>query len=218
MRLNVRQFQALHEISMSSLGDIDKAIAYVSTINGMTPSEIEDMDTSKFNKICASIVGAYTSQHKRSMENDKPQRYIKANGQWYEIHYDLSKEPFNAGRYVEVTTFSRDLIRNLNRIMASIVTPVSFNWLTLKFVPLKDTSQYTHERISIDMLEADINIVHHSCLFFYALFIHTIKDSRTYLLKTAEKKEEAEVSVQTLLTTLDGFIQAQWYLKWRDAH
>jgi hypothetical protein len=65
------------------------------------------------------------------------------------------------------------------------------------------------------MLHADFEHAYHSSVFFYLVFIHSIKSSKDYLvaeMMMAGVEQEAAVEyIQTLLKVLDGCITQRWY-------
>lgn len=218
MKLTIQKFQAINEVSISPIEDIDKSIQYLSILMNRPVEEIQKMSVDDINKMSADIVGYMNHTYTQKMKKDKPQRYIKTNGQWYEIHYDLTKEPYNAGRYVEVVTFSKDIIKNLHKILASMVTPVKFDWFTFKFKPVKEISRYPHSRIALDMLNADVSIAYHSAVFFWTIFNKFIQNSQIYLKGMKKNQMEAKKILLNLQKISDGYIQPQWLQKWKNAN
>ena len=50
------------------------------------------------------------------------------------LNFEVTKEPFNTGRYIEVATFADgNTIMNMHNILASISQPMVFNWNKLKW-------------------------------------------------------------------------------------
>ena len=205
--MTVAQFQEVYKISNYALNDEDKAVQYVKAMTGYNTDQINAMSLKQFNKVCNKVSKALSIKMK-NIENDKPRNFYRANGTLYKFNYDLKRPPFNAGRYIEVATFSDDIIGNLHLILASMATP--YKWLR----PTKPEA-WQHEQIADDMKHLDFSAAYHAAVFFYAVFTESMKALHPYLLQemTAKKIPEAEANktLQDLQKTLDGFITPKWY-------
>jgi hypothetical protein len=136
------------------------------------------------------------------MENDKPRNMVYVNGCFYKLNYDLTKKPNNSGTYVELATFSEDIIGNLHKIMASMVTPLKLTWKGLK--------EKEHERVAEDMLKLDFSVAYHACVFFWAVFAKSILASKDYMMNQTNQKELLETELMNFKDRLDGFTTAKW--------
>jgi hypothetical protein len=205
MKVSIKTFQELYQISLMQLSEIDKSILLVSCLTGKTEKQVNEMNVNKFNKLCRDISTTFESL---KLDEGKPSNYIKANGKRYFLNFDLAKPPMNAGRYVEVATFSGDVIGNLHKIMATMSNPMVLTWKGYK---IQKFDAVNHERIADDMLEADFSIAYHSALFFYAVFSKSIENSHNYFLSLTENKSEMQKVLGNLSGVMDGFITAKWY-------
>jgi hypothetical protein len=142
------------------------------------------------------------------MENDKPRNMVYVNGCFYKLNYDLTKKPNNSGTYVELATFSEDIIGNLHKIMASMVTPLKLTWKGLK--------EKEHERVAEDMLELDFSVAYHACVFFWAVFVKSIVASKDYMMNQTNQKELLETELMNFKGRLDGFTTAKWFQNLKD--
>lgn len=203
MRITIRQFQQLHDAAQYDLSALDQSILMVKILTGKTDFEIEKMKVSQFNKICADIKKAFDTFNNK-IDTEKPKKLVRVKGKTYLIHYEINK--LNAGRYVEVSTFSKDVIGNLHKIMASIVTPMKLTWKGLK---AEKYDANNHSKIADDLLDMDFSVAYHACVFFYAVFQNLIKTLPIY-------GNPLEVKVMGALQNhlanyLDGTITANWY-------
>jgi hypothetical protein len=204
MRVTVGQFQQLYAISLMNADEIDKSILFVQTLTGLNEDEVLALPATKFNKICRKVKNVF------DFDAGKPRKVIRAGGRRYIINYELSKV---TGRYVEVTSFSQDVIPNLHRIMASITQRCKWSWRTFKLVPIPYDAK-KHEQYADDMLEADFEAAYHSAVFFWAAYAKSMKILKPYLMKELQKKgmteRLSEAMLSGLQSGLDGFTQPKW--------
>jgi hypothetical protein len=205
--MTVAQFQEVYKISNYALNDEDKAVQYVKAMTGYNTEQINAMSLKQFNKVCTKVSKAFSIKM-QNIEKDKPRKFYMACGKLYRFNYDLKRPPFNAGRYIEVATFSADIIGNLHLILASMATP--YKWLR----PTKPDA-WQHELIADDMKQLDFAAAYHAAGFFYAVFTQSMKALHPYLVQemTAKMIPEAEANqiLQGLHQTLDGFTMPKWY-------
>lgn len=210
MKLTIQKFQELYEISKVEVDEIQKSIMLVKALTGKTDIELEEMPVSKYNILCKEVKEAFDSMNDKMLKG-KPQNTIKANGKRYFLNYEIAMPPMSAGRYVEIASFSEDVIGNLHKIMATMAVPARFVGYGWK--PVKNYKWDNHEQVANDMLFADFKHAYHACVFFYAVFIKSIKSSVNYFKSLNPRKQE---EIQELLLSLErvsaGYIQANWYL------
>lgn len=210
MKLTIQKFQELYEISKVEVDEIQKSIMLVKALTGKTDIELEEMPVVKYNQLCKEVKDAFDSMNDNMLKG-KPQRMIKANGKRYFLNYDIAVPPMSAGRYVELATFSEDVIGNLHMIMATMAVParfVGYGWR-----PVKNYKCDNHEQVANDMLFTEFKYAYHACVFFYAVFIKSIKTSLNYFNSLNPRQtEEVKVLLQNLERVSGGFIQANWYL------
>ena len=204
MRISIGKFQELYQISKLDIDELEKSILLVASLTGKEKDEVEKMDVSKFNILCKNLNDKLNLQALIDKEG-KPVNYVNVKGKRYFVNYDLSKKPMNSGRYVEIATYSDDIIGNLHKIMATMVTPLKFTWKGFVVDQRKD-----HKQISEDMLQMDFNVAYHSCIFFYALFLKSIESSITYFTSISDK-EIVQSLMKNLAVVMDGYITANWY-------
>lgn len=207
MRITILKFQQLFAISQMEMDELDKSILLVQTLLDKSQFEVETMKVKKFNKVCAQINKSFELFNKK-LNEDKPKQIVKANGRWYFLNYEITKKPMNAGRYVEVASFSNDIIGNLHKILASMANPMEWTWKGLR---VKKYDATEHEQIAEDMLQLDFSVAYHAAVFFCALFNESMKALVPYLESQTEKKEEVRMIIQNLTETLGGFITPKWY-------
>jgi hypothetical protein len=200
MNITIQKFQELAAISSMPLDETDRAIKLVQVMTGKTVQQVEDMPIGKFNELCAKIAKVF------DLSNGKPVNTIKVGKKYYHINHSIDK--MTAGRYVEVATFSSDVIGNLHKIMASIVQPKT--WYG-KILPYDSTK---HEEYADDMLQADFSAAYHSAVFFYVLFRESIKNLQGYFLAAAmeagKTEQEATKTLTDLQSVLGGFTLPRW--------
>lgn len=206
MKVSIQKFQELHRISMLNIDELEKSTLLVQAITDKTMNEINDMKMSVFNKKCRDIKKAFDI-FAIKMDEKKPKSIVKANGRWYHINYDLTKHPNNSAKYVELATFSQDIISNLHKIMATMCTPMKW---TLKGLKIDDKKR-EHRDIAEDMLELDFNVAYHCGVFFYALLMKSMEDFPNYSQLSQSQRIEVMKVLTNLQNTLAGFITAKWY-------
>jgi len=199
--MTIKQFQELYYVATSKDMDFDKSIKMVGIVTGKTPEQVEKMSMRKFNILCGAIHNHFKIFEKDLLKG-KPKKIVRVGKRFYRINYDVTK--CKASTYVEVSTFSTDIIQNLHKIMASIVTPVKFKWG--KWVE--------HEELSSDLEKMNFEVAYHAAVFFYTLFNVSMQVIQPYLINEMKSKGIAEEQAKEMLTTsqsiLDGFIMPKW--------
>jgi hypothetical protein len=203
MNLTIIKFQELYTISQSNLNETDMATRLIQCFTRKTEQEIDKMKLSDFNKLCQKVQQLFV------LPESKPYPYLKAGKNWYKVNFDIGK--MKAGRYVEVTVFSNDVIGNLHKIMASICTPVKLTLFGFKELPYQSSK---HEDYANDMLSAPFYKSYQSMLFFSVLYRELIRNTQPYLEKQMIAKgvdsRTAAKTMEDLLKILDGYIQPKW--------
>jgi hypothetical protein len=201
MRMTIKKFQELYKISLMDIDELEKSSLLVQSFTGLSIERINKISIKRFNKLC-EIVNKQFEVLNKNMQNDKPKNMVYVNGCFYKLNYDLRKNPNNSGTYVELATFSEDIVGNLHKIMASMVTPLKLTWKGLK--------EKDHERVAEDMLELDFNVAYHCCVFFWAVFTRSIVDSKDYLMTQTSQKELLATELMNFKSHLDGFTTVKW--------
>lgn len=201
MRMTIKKFQDLYKISLMDIDELEKSSLLVQCFTNLSEEKINKMKIKKFNRLC-SIINRQFEMLNKNLYNDKPRNIVYANGCYYKMNYDMTKKPNNSGTYVELATFSEDIIGNLHKIMASMATPLKLTWKGLK--------EKDHERVAEDMLNLDFNVAYHACVFFWAVFTKSIVASKDYLMQQTNQKELLEIELMNFKNHLDGFTTAKW--------
>lgn len=201
--MTIKQFQELYYVATSEDMDFDKSIKMVGIVTGKTPEQVEKMSMRKFNILCGAIHNHFKIFEKDLLKG-KPKKIVRVGKRFYKINYDVTK--CKANTYVEVSTFSTDIIQNLHKIMASICTPVRFKW----------GKWIEHEELASDLEQMDFEVAYHAAVFFYTLFNVSMQVIQPYLISEmiakGIKKEEAMEMLTTSQSILDGFTMPKWSL------
>ncbi len=199
--MTIKQFQELYYVATSEDMDFDKSIKMVGIVTKKTPEQVEAMSMIRFNLLCSRVHNEFKIFEKDLMKG-KPRKIVRVGKRFYKINYDVAK--CKASTYVEVATFSTDIIQNLHKIMASIVTPVRFKWG--KWVE--------HEELATDLEKMDFEVAYHAAVFFYTLFNVSMQVIQPYLIAEMTKKGIAKEKAMEVLTIsqniLDGFTMPRW--------
>jgi len=199
--MTIKQFQELYYVASSEDMDFDKSIKMVGIVTGKTPEQVENMSMIKFNFLCGMVHRQFRIFEKDLMKG-KPKKIFRVGKRFYRINYDITK--CKAGTYVEVSTFSTDIVQNLHKIMASICTPVKFKWG--KWVE--------HEELAIELEKMDFEVAYHAAVFFYTLFNVSMQIIQPYLVNEMKSKgiskEKAMEILMSSQSILDGFIMPKW--------
>ena len=205
MKINVQKFQELYSISNIDTNEAEKSSLLVQCFTGKNQDEIDKLPLAKYNELCQKINNEF-KKFTGDMNKDKPSNWVWIKGRLYFISYNIAKAPMNAGKYVEIATYSEDVVGNLHKIMATMLTPVK-----MTFKGLKPKSKKDHAKIAEDCLNMDFSVAYHSALFFYAVFSKSIQNSVTYFKSITPQGQEVEEVVKNLCEVLDGCIMAEWY-------
>ena len=201
--MTIKQFQELYYVATSEDMDLDKSIKMVGIVTGKTPEQVEKMSMRKFNILCGAVHNHFKIFEKDLLKG-KPKKIVRVGKRFYRINYDVTK--CKSSTYVEVSTFSTDIIQNLHKIMASIVTPVKFKW----------GRWVEHEELASDLEQMDFEVAYHAAVFFYTLFNVSMQVIQPYLINEMMKKGIAKEEATEMLTNsqsiLDGFIMPKWSL------
>jgi len=202
--MTIGQFQDLNKIIESPLDELEKSILMAMVMTDMSRTQVEDMKTSKFNKLLADIKGRI-DRGMKAADNGKPSKFVVAGGTMYQLHYDITR--IDAGRYVEVATFATDPIGNLHKILASMAVPMRWSWKGIRAQTYDPTR---HEKVAEDMRKVDFAVGYHAMVFFYAVWNGLIKT-----LNTSGSPAEQEL-VERLLKLSEsisgGYTMPKWYL------
>ena len=204
MKVTISKFQELYKISLMEINEAEKSALLVQEFTGLNEQQVNKMPLKKFNKLCKSINEKF-EKYGKELDEKKPSKYVAVKGRLYLLEYDLAKPPMNAGKYVELATYSEDVIGNLHKIMATMCTPLK---LTLKGLKRKEKN---HKQIAEDMLDIDFEVAYHSAVFFYAVFSKSIQASASYFKTIATDTAKVEQVLTNLAEFTDGFITAKWY-------
>lgn len=204
MKVTISKFQELYKISLMDINEAEKSALLVQEFTGMNEEQVNKMPLKKFNSLCATINKKFEAYGKE-LDEKKPSKYVAVKGRLYLLEYDLAKPPMNAGRYVELATYSDDIIGNLHKIMATMCTPLKLTFKGLK------RKEKIHSKVANDMLDVDFEVAYHSAVFFYAVFSKSIQASATYFKTIATDTAKVEEVLTNLAEFTDGFITAKWY-------
>jgi hypothetical protein len=201
----VQKFQELYSISNIDANEAEKSSLLVQCFTGKSESEIDKLPIGKYNELCQRINNEF-KKFTGEMNKDKPKNHVWIKGKLYSISYDIAKPPMNAGKYVEIATYSDDVVGNLHKIMATMLTPVK-----LTYKGLKPKTKKEHAKIANDCLDMEFSVAYNSALFFYAVFSKSIQNSLTYFKSITPQGQEVEAVVRNLCEVLDGCTMAEWY-------
>ena len=204
MKVTISKFQELYKISLMDINEAEKSSLLVQEFTGMSEEQVNKMPLKKFNSLCATINKKF-EKYGKELDEKKPSKYVAVKGRLYLLEYDLAKPPMNAGRYVELATYSDDIIGNLHKIMATMCTPLKLTFKGLK------RKEKIHSKVANDMLDIDFEVAYHSAVFFYAVFSKSILASATYFKTIATDTAKVEEVLTNLAEFTDGFITAKWY-------
>ena len=202
MRITVKQFQELYFISEKWENDIDKSIKLVGVITGKTPDEVEAMKVGPFNRLCSKIQKQFELLGRDWMQS-KPRKFVRIGKRLYRLHYDI--ERMKAGQYVDGMGFSKELVQNLHKILATMAEPVNWRGKAYKL---------EHADIAADMEEMNFEVAYHAAVFFYLLYQQSMVVTRPYLVRQITKqgisKETAELLLNYSSRISDGLVMPRW--------
>ena len=207
--MTVIQFQELYYIAKSEATDIDKSIRMVMLVTGLDNTQVDNMPMAKFNRICSGINARFELLGKK-LNNGTPVKLVRCKGRYYQLHYDVTRNPINAGKYVEAITFGKDIIENLHKILATMATPVRWSWFRFAWVPVKRD----HVDIASDMEAMNFEAAYHAAVFFYLQFRVSMQVIQPYLVgeltRKGMNKKKVEEVLEHSLSILDGFQMPKW--------
>lgn len=202
MKVSVKKFQELYSIAQSDFDELTKSSLLIQNLTGKTEQELDKMSVVKYGKMCKKVNELF-ERYAKDLDNKKPKQYVKANGQWYFLNYEMQKQ--NAGKYVEVATYSSDMIGNLHKIMATMATPMVWSWKGLKLYD----GETNHNKIASDMEHLDFEVAYHASVFFCIVLRMSMLDLNIYFHQM-ENPKAAELA-KSLAKVLDGFTMPKWY-------
>lgn len=206
-----QQLQMLHLKKDKDDTDLDLAVKALCIIKGYTESEVDSFSLDRLKKELKDLEFISNSQ-----PDPKPVDVIKVNGRKYRCIYDIKNLP--TARYLETKYFANDVVFNLHRIGASMVSPLKFTWKGFK-VCKYDASK--HEDYANDLLEAKFVNVYGSVVFFCHVFKKLIEDSKDYLMNNQElnnQMKEVGQLVEILWQNLDGSINVPLLPNMKGSH
>lgn len=211
--VNVFQWQQILSV-YENRGDMDDTDLYFKLLGilmNMTESQIDSLPIEKIKPLAEK--GKFLHEEMKPVQV----KHIKVNGRRYRCVYDIKKLP--SARYIETKHFQKDTNANLHRIMACMVIPQKRNWFGMWVDDKYDATE--HERYANDLLEAPIEYVIGSVVFFYAVYQNWIKLSKDFLVlemtQRGMTKKKAEEVHQTLCNSMDGYIKSNWLPTMRES-
>lgn len=202
MKVSIEKFHQLFAISQIDMDDLDKAVLIVQTLLDKTEAQVLKMSARKFNRLCLMVNNLFTMQM-QNLDTSTPQSTVVANGKRYRIVY--SPQDINAGQYVEVATFGKEMIYNIHKVMASISVRVKWSWRRFRWVEVETE----HEERANDFLKCEFRHAYHAAVFFYALYNLSINSLAPYLEKQMTKEETKALTDSSKI--LGGFTMPRWY-------
>ena len=201
--MTIKTLQELYFISNNKDDDFEKSIKMVSVLTGKSIEKIEAMPMRLFNHHCNRISKQFERIGSDLMAS-KPKRLLFANGRIYKLNYDLQK----ASKYVEGITFAKDIINDINKLMATIAEPVTWYGRPYK---------RSHEDIANDMEQANFEAAYNAAVFFYLQFQISLSLIQPYLMEQLPNHKEKVTEMMTnLMPVLDGFIMPKWSQKLKE--
>lgn len=204
MKLTIEKFQQLHNIAMSDLDEVDKAIEFVRIFTGKTAEQIDKMNINKFNRLCKKVLDIFENSMQK-INDDKPTNWLWVGTKLFYINYNVAE--IGANKYVETAIFSQNLIDNLHKVMASMVYETKWTWKGVKVLPY-DSSK--HAKISELMLKADFKHCYFIAVFFYQVFRNLIVSLKPYMEQEAKDKEKVREALIGFTETMDGLPMPKW--------
>lgn len=196
-----QQMQNLFAKKDSDDTELDIAVKTLAILTNRTESQIDSLSVKELTKELKEIEFVTNSE-----PQPKPVDFIKVNGRKYRCVYDIRNMPYS--RYIETKFFAEDTLNNLHKIGASMIRPMKMTWRGWKLAKY-DASK--HDEYAQDLLEAPFEQVFGSVVFFCQVFTDSIKSLADYFKKEMILKgmtqEEAEIQVQILCESMDGFIK-----------
>lgn len=175
-KLTVGQYQELYQINRGEDDDLDKSIAFVAVLTGLTRWEVEELPLSDFNKVAKEIGTIFSEQPL----NTKLRKSFVLFGKKYRVIYNIRK--LTTGQYIDLQHFiSGNVIENLHKIIACLIIPVSW-WSKEKY------DAENHEIISEGVQDLNFMEVNAICVFFLSLWSNSIKALEPYLLNQIQRK------------------------------
>jgi hypothetical protein len=211
--VTVFQYQQINELYLNSkdLSDLDISVKVASILTNQTENQIDSLSVNQLGPLLDSISFINTDIKPEAV------KVININGRRYKCIYDVRNIP--ASRYIESKHFSSDVLGNLHKIMACLVIPqkkVFLGWVDDKYDAGK------HSDYAQDMLEAPIQSVLGSVVFFYQVYRIWIKNSKDYMvnqmMEQGLERMTAEEVHQVLCSIMDGYTKPNWLPTLKESH
>lgn len=197
------QYQQIENL-ISKKGDdteLDIAVKALAILTDRTETQIDSLSIADLKEQLKTIDFINTDK-----PEPKPQDYIKVGKKKYRCIYDVRKMPY--ARYIETKFFASDITNNLHKIAASMVMPMKWTWRGWKLAKY-DASM--HDEYAQDLLCAPFEQVYGSVVFFCQVFADSIMNLEDYfkeqMIKSGMNPKEAEMTIQALCASMDGFIK-----------
>jgi len=196
-----QQMQNLYSKNDKGDTDLDIAVKTLAILTNRTESQIDSLSVRELTNQLKEIDFVTKSE-----PQPKPVDFIKVNGRKYRCIYDIRNMPYS--RYIESKYFAEDTLNNLHKIGASMIRPMKRTWRGWKIAKY-DASK--HDEYAQDLLAAPFEQVFGSVVFFCQVFTNSIKNLADYfkeeMIKKGMTKEQAEIQVEILCASMDGFIK-----------
>lgn len=183
--IKVGQFQELYKITSSDLDPLEKAERAICILFNITDEQLDEMPISKFNSLSKQVEEVLNGQIP-----GKPLRFIRTGKRKYRVQYKVSELSY--GQYSEINSFSKNIIRDLHFLAASIVVPVDFLGRKLK-------EKRYHKDIAADMTNARLIDIYHSCVFFCQVLESLMRNCKPRLIAQAVEQGATREQITELI-------------------
>ncbi len=186
--ISVGQYQELYRIGLSK--DEDKDMRLVACLTGLTLTQVEDMRLDDYNTVCRAVGQLFSTE-----PNKRPRRRVRVAHRTYRVIYNPRQ--LSPGKYIEIQEWLKGgVIENLDKIMASLLTPVWWN-----------RRKVAHPELCEAIRDLRFSVVHSASVFFCKLWQNSILALADCLDKLPESKTlspKQRSDMKKLLQTASG--------------
>ena len=202
-KVTIEQYQEVYRLLKDTgMDSFEKETLILAALSGKTTRQIEALTIADYKKLRQEVDFAFSAPPK-----GKPSQYIKANGRWYKVIYDIRK--IRANQYVTLQHFAKsDIIENLHQVLACTVAPAR---RIAGFFVAGRYNASNHERYAEDLKQCAFIHAHNSALFFWTLFNNAIAECLPFLEDKAKEalKSRSNPSLTHSSEPTDGWPMSQ---------
>jgi hypothetical protein len=168
-KLTVGQYQALYEIYSSSAEEIDKSIASISLLTGLSPEEVEDLPIDQWRQMSAEVAELYLEP----VQDVIIPKFIELKSGTYAL---CKINELRISQIVDLKKYiGKAIVPHFHKIAVCVLRPVS------RVGPLQFWRKYDRKKkdeLAEEIRQSNFMLIHGLCVYLVNLWNLTVSELR----------------------------------------